>query len=201
MGSKERLDRVKEEVHNHILDAAMEIVKNDGCQCLSIRKIADSIEYSPPIIYSYFLNKEAVLIELSKRGYAMLIDSIKRETPVTSDPKERLEKMLVTYLNFATKEKELYQLMYTVGTGIADVRKAFPGLDTFIDLFRKEMKLLTKGGELAEAVFQRKYFTFVAFVHGLVSVNLYFKDIEQDTNDKIMSDALKGLMGLMDLSA
>ncbi len=57
MGSKERVERFKASVHEHILDAAMCIVKNEGLQSLSIRRIADIIEYSPPIIYSYFLNK------------------------------------------------------------------------------------------------------------------------------------------------
>ncbi len=62
MGSKERVARLKANTHKRILDAAMAIVRDEGWQELSIRKIADTIEYTPPVIYCYFLNKEAVLI-------------------------------------------------------------------------------------------------------------------------------------------
>jgi len=51
MGSKERIARLKEDTRSNILDAALDIVKEDGWQALSMRKIADKIEYTAPIIY------------------------------------------------------------------------------------------------------------------------------------------------------
>jgi AcrR family transcriptional regulator len=70
MGSKERIQRQKEETRKNILKAAREIVKQEGWQGLSMRKIADKIEYTAPIIYEYFANKEAILQETDpKRIY------------------------------------------------------------------------------------------------------------------------------------
>lgn len=198
MGSKERAERLKASVHEHILDAAMCIVKSEGLQSLSIRKIADIIEYSPPIIYCHFLNKEAVLIELSKRGYGMLINYIERDLQSVSAPKQRLEVILKAVLDFAIKEKELYQLMIAVGMELEDVRKVFPGLVTIINKFREEIQKLTKGDALNEEFFLCKYFTFVSFIHGLVSVNSYFKDIDQAMNDKILKEALEGMINSID---
>lgn len=43
-------------------------MKNEGWQSLSIRKIADAIEYSIPVIYDHFENKEAILHEMGKDG-------------------------------------------------------------------------------------------------------------------------------------
>jgi AcrR family transcriptional regulator len=199
MGCKERVERLKASVHEHILDAAMCIVKSEGLQSLNIRKIADIIEYSPPVIYSYFLNKEAILIELSKRGYGMLINHIERDLQSVSAPKQRLEVILTALLDFAIKEKELYQLMFTVGMGLEDVRKAFPGLVTIINKFREEIQQLAKADTFNEEFFLCKYLTFVSFIHGLVSVNFYFKDVDRAMNDKILKEAVGGMINSIDL--
>jgi AcrR family transcriptional regulator len=72
MASKDRILRLKEETRANILDAALRIVKEEGWQALSMRKIADKIEYTAPIIYEYFSNKEAILLELNRQGYLKL---------------------------------------------------------------------------------------------------------------------------------
>lgn len=72
MGSKDRIARLKEETRINILKAALEIVQTEGWQALSMRKIADAIEYTAPIIYEYFANKEAIILELTRQGYLKL---------------------------------------------------------------------------------------------------------------------------------
>lgn len=72
MGIVERKMRHKEEIRTGILGAAWHMVVTDGWQSLSIRKIADAIEYSIPVIYNHFENKEAILLEFSKEGYQKL---------------------------------------------------------------------------------------------------------------------------------
>jgi AcrR family transcriptional regulator len=194
MGSKERIERAKDNIRADILDAAIDMVKKEGWQSLSMRKIADSIEYTPPVIYSYFLNKEAVLIELAKRGYAMLNTHIEYYLKQIADPRQRLEMIMITYMDFAIKEKELYQLINGVGAELDDVRKAFPGLTKFMNLFREEIEKLTKDKPLTEELFLCKYFTLVSFVHGLISVNYYFKDIDKAMNDKILKEGMAGVI-------
>ena len=58
MGIAERKLRQKVEVKASILQAAWQLVEKEGWQSLSIRKIADAIEYSAPVIYDHFENKE-----------------------------------------------------------------------------------------------------------------------------------------------
>lgn len=67
MGITERRLRQKEEVRSGILATAWQMVKDDGWQSLSIRKIADAIEYSIPVIYDHFQNKEAILVGCKRR--------------------------------------------------------------------------------------------------------------------------------------
>ncbi len=64
MSSIERKIRQKENLREGILQAAKKIAVNEGWQAVTIRKIADEIEYTPPIVYEHFANKEAVFFAL-----------------------------------------------------------------------------------------------------------------------------------------
>ena len=72
MGISERRLREKEKVKTAILTTAWQMVKEDGWQSLSIRKIADAIEYSVPVIYDHFESKEAILMHFGDEGLRLL---------------------------------------------------------------------------------------------------------------------------------
>src|SRR6195952_2423547 len=116
MASKDRILRLKEETRINILDAAFQIVKEEGWQALSMRKIADVIEYTAPIIYEYFANKEAIMQELPKKGYLLLSADLEAAKSKHRLPAKQLEAMWLAYWNFAFAQKELYQLMFGVTT-------------------------------------------------------------------------------------
>jgi AcrR family transcriptional regulator len=54
MGSLDRRRRQKELTRSNILEAAFTIIKKEGWESLTMRKIADSIEYTATAIYAYF---------------------------------------------------------------------------------------------------------------------------------------------------
>ena len=72
MGLSERKIKHREEVRASILEAAREVVLKEGWQALSIRKIAEAIDYSVPVIYDHFINKEALLLEFVTQGFGLL---------------------------------------------------------------------------------------------------------------------------------
>src|SRR5437773_8646660 len=75
MGIKERHERDREAVHRAILDAARELFVTEGFQNVSIRKIAERIEYSPAAIYGYFPSKDDIFFALAEEGFRLLGDS------------------------------------------------------------------------------------------------------------------------------
>src|SRR6266508_2166655 len=103
MGIVERRLRQKEEVKANILATAWQIVKEDGWESLSIRKIADAIEYSVPVIYDHFENKEAILLQFGKEGFGLLINTLQKAKAKTDDPAEQLTLIANAYWNFAFK--------------------------------------------------------------------------------------------------
>ena len=115
MGIKQRREREKQEVRQGILTAAREIARQEGWQSVTIRKVAERIEYSPPTIYEYFENKEDILLELLREGYRQLAAALRRAWESTEDCEQRLMNMVEAYWQFAMSQPELYQVMNGLG--------------------------------------------------------------------------------------
>jgi len=198
MGSKERIQRLKDETRLNILDAALDIVKEDGWQALSMRKIADKIEYTAPIIYEYFDNKEGILLELTRRGYVILNQELSAAKSKHERVEDQLEQMWMAYWNFAFKYKELYQLMYGVDMNCCELMKTFPEAEASKRIISDAIKELMTDNPPDERLVNRKYFTFWSVVHGLISINFVRKGTDNETNQHILSDALKGIIKFID---
>lgn len=70
MGITERRKLEKEIIRKKIIDTANQILVEEGYENLSIRKIANKIEYSPGIIYHYFKDKSEIITFVVEQGYA-----------------------------------------------------------------------------------------------------------------------------------
>src|SRR3954464_14939559 len=134
MGIQERKIRQKQQIKNSILDASWQLVKCDGWQALSIRKIADAIEYSAPVIYDHFENKEAILLEFTKRGFRLLNEELARAVQQFVNPEQQIEAIVYAYWKFAFNKKEYYQLMYGLGMPGCDTVKQISELNTFTEI-------------------------------------------------------------------
>jgi AcrR family transcriptional regulator len=115
MGIKERRDRERQELKQAILEAAREIAAREGWQAMTIRKVADRIEYSPPTIYEHFANKEAILIELMREGFRLLLAEIRAGDAPAAGAEARLLALANAYWAFAWTHPELYQVMHGLG--------------------------------------------------------------------------------------
>jgi len=111
LGIKERREREKAEIREKILEAARELFVSEGYEAVSMRKIADKIEYSPTAIYLHFKDKEAVLRELCESDFYTLAQEF-QEIARIADPVERLAATGVAYARFALTHPNHYRLMF-----------------------------------------------------------------------------------------
>ena len=192
MGSKERIFRQKEETRSNILKAAREIVKEEGWQGLSMRKIADKIEYTAPIIYEYFSNKEAILQELTCKGFGILTKDLEAAKQQSEDAGEQLEAMWLAYWNFALKNKEMYQLMYGVEMTCCAQRNT--ETDAPYMLISNTIAQLMGENDPKPEVIKQKYFTFFSVIHGLISINIVGNGLSEEINKQILKDAITGII-------
>ncbi|MDP4269624.1 MAG: TetR/AcrR family transcriptional regulator [Bacteroidota bacterium] len=114
MGHVERKQRDKEANRQKILDAARKIAASEGWAAVTIRKIATEIEYTPPIVYEHFENKEDLLHEIIKSGFRELHHKFTEERQAETDPKALIMKLSLNHWDFAFQNQELYQLMFSL---------------------------------------------------------------------------------------
>jgi AcrR family transcriptional regulator len=111
MGTKERRERERAEVREKILEAARELFVNEGYEAVTMRKIAERIEYSPTAIYLHFKDKETVLRELCDADFFALAKTFTKIAKI-ADPIERLRKTAHAYTKFGLEHPNHYRLMF-----------------------------------------------------------------------------------------
>jgi len=102
MGVKERREREKTQVRERILDAALEVFATEGVEGVTMRALADAIEYTPPVIYAHFRDKDAIIEELCYRQLRTLAKAFANFQAL--DPVERLRQIGYVYVDFAVKQ-------------------------------------------------------------------------------------------------
>lgn len=178
MGSSARIQRQKEHLSKSIIEIAMEILQTDGLESITMRAIADKMEYSAPIVYSYFENKDALLDKLSKSGYQNLLTKITTECPDTNDAFQRLQAVCSGYEEFALENRALYQLMTS-----QYLKNPEAGEDPYVrrltELFKSEIRqLIPQGSEVLDNVYR----SMIALIHGMICLS--FADKEYSRTDR-----------------
>lgn len=190
MGIKERKERNRLNMHKDILQAALNIVRAEGHQSLSLRRLANNIDFSATVVYLYFKNKEALLVDLAKLGYQQLNASIDRNCKSIIDPGNRLKAMLITYWHFATHEKELYLLMQEIGMKLDKLELLFPEMRVFINSISQATARACIRKNCTDAFLKSKCYTAIAVVQGFASLYLIHKDIDARYRSQMLDDVI-----------
>ncbi|MDE1190663.1 MAG: TetR/AcrR family transcriptional regulator [Arachidicoccus sp.] len=196
MGITERKIRHKKNLKVAILETAWNIVKEEGWEALSIRKIADAIEYSVPVIYSHFENKEAILSEISLEGFRHLQNLLTKAGKKYTDPKDQLKAYAETYWNFAFRNKEYYMLMFGLGMpSCCTSGKPPEEIFAFKNCIAGAVEKIMKSRNSNMDDFHFKKFAFWSVLHGLISIRfMRNNDIGDTMNKKVMEDTVASFL-------
>jgi len=194
MGIVERRQRHKDEVKKDIICAAWQMVKTDGWQSLSIRKIADAIEYSVPVIYDHFENKEAILIEFGRTGFQLLTEKILEAKGQYTDPADQIKAIADAYWNFALDNTEHYQLMFGIGMACCESPLCLPEQVRFAEAVTESIQsMIDESGKDMSACL--KYHTFWSVMHGLISIKINGNSVvDIELNKMVLDDAITGFI-------
>ncbi|RYZ21930.1 MAG: TetR/AcrR family transcriptional regulator [Chitinophagaceae bacterium] len=195
MGITERRQRQKEEVRAAILSTAWKLVQADGWQSLSIRKIAEAIEYSAPVIYDHFENKEAILFEFTREGFCLLARQIAQASEGQANPEDQIRAMADAYWSFAFTHRQHYQLMFSIGMAGCVGEGCLPEKVEFrTRMVAPIEELLRKHGATGTDICL-KYHTLWSVMHGLVSIKMMNNsDVPGELNKLVLDDAVSGFI-------
>jgi len=166
-----------------ILDSAWKMVVTEGWPSFSIRKIADAIEYSVPVIYSHFENKDAILLEFNRKGFELLTEALAAAKAGEPDPANQIRKMGRAYWDFAFQNKEYYQLMFGLGIPTCEAATRIPALASFSEVILSSIAAMVTSGKKPNFDPWLKYQSFWSMLHGLVSINMASINRPEQPND------------------
>lgn len=94
-----------------ILAAARELFVREGAAAVTMRRIADAIEYTAPALYSHFKDKHALMRALCESDFGMLREAM-RGLEAIADPVERVRALGRAYVDFALDHPHHYRFMF-----------------------------------------------------------------------------------------
>jgi AcrR family transcriptional regulator len=163
VGVKERKARQKRFLRQEILDAASELFVKEGFEHVSMRRIAEKIEYSPTTIYLYFKDKAELLEQVCQETFTRLAHRLTTILEQPGDPLERLKRGLVAYIKFGLENPQHYRVVFMMPPPEGFDKSKYllpdsPGIQSF-DFLRRCVfdcitagKLRTKDAELVSQI-------------------------------------------------
>ncbi|HEY5854853.1 MAG TPA: TetR/AcrR family transcriptional regulator [Aldersonia sp.] len=110
--SQQRRERELTQRRQLIIDSARELAEAEGWDAVTTRRLADKIEYSQPVLYSHFADKNAIIEAVAVEGYAELASAL--GAAATGG----LEAVAQAYLDFADNQPALYDAMFTLASDL-----------------------------------------------------------------------------------
>lgn len=186
----ERKTRSRDQTRAGIMQTAKSIARREGWQAVSIRKIADAIEYSAPIIYEYFDSKDVLLSEIRNEGFMFLNQEYERIFKLYRDPEKRLYEISLIQWDFARQQPEMYRVMYNLDGAFCSIpvyqseasRAVSDAVSAIIFSFIPKSK---------ESI-RRLYFEWWSLTHGLISLGMLLEDEQSpEQTEQIYREAIR----------
>ena len=164
MGIDERKGRQRAERENRIVAVARSVAEREGWDAVTIRRLAQEIEYSQPVLYSHFENRDAIIAAVALEGFRELTSALRRAARASVDGRDAPENLALAYLAFARDHAALYEVMFTLPTRLRfaeagtrpELREAFTTLASVVPTSSPDAELATE--------------TFWSALHGLAEL-------------------------------
>ena len=164
MGISERRDRQRSDRERQIVTVARNIAERDGWGAVTIRRLADEIEYSQPVLYSHFENRDAIVASVAIEGFREIAAVLLEAARASSGQRHVIEKVAMAYLDFALRHPAVYEAMFVLPTKLRfadaetmpELQAAFQALAQAVEPYCEEVEAGTE--------------TFWATLHGLTEL-------------------------------
>ncbi|WP_413722982.1 WHG domain-containing protein [Sodalis sp. RH23] len=164
MSIAERKGRQRAERESRIIAAARAIAEREGWNAVTIRRLAQEIEYSQPVLYSHFENRDAIVAAVAIEGFQEITAALRAAARESDGQRNALENVAMAYLGFAFRWPALYEAMFVLPTPLRfaeadtrpELRAAFDAIATVVTPFCADAEVMTE--------------TFWATLHGLAEL-------------------------------
>ena len=199
MGAVERRSRQREEFREQILAAARQIVLSEGYRALTMRRIAEAVEYSPAAIYQYFESRDAIAIALMEEGFDALAAAFEPYASIVN-PRDRLEQVGGAYVRFGLERPETYRLMFmedpeiTATLLVGSTQSNTAGARAYLALIEPVALLSARGTLQPGMEVQAVADSLWSALHGLVALKLTCPTFPATPTHALLSTLLRTLL-------
>lgn len=163
LGTAERKGRERAAREQRIVTAAREIAEREGWDAVTIRRLAVEIEYSQPVLYSHFENRDAIVAAVAVEGFQEIAAALE-EAARGSTGRNAVKNVAMAYLTFALRHPALYEAMFVLPTNLRfgedetrpELRAGFEAVAAVVTPFCADAGVATE--------------TFWAALHGLAEL-------------------------------
>jgi AcrR family transcriptional regulator len=163
LGIAERKGRERADREQRIVAAAQGIAEREGWNAVTIRRLAEEIEYSQPVLYSHFENRDAIVAAVAVEGFKD-ITVVLRDAASKASGRNALKRVATAYLAFGLSRPALYEAMFVLPTRLRfadaetrpELQAAFEALAAVVAPFCTDVAVVTE--------------TFWAALHGLTEL-------------------------------
>lgn len=200
MGILERREREREEVRRKILDAARDLFMAEGYDRVTMRRIADAIEYSPTTIYNHFKDKDDLVNALCHAEFAQLLAVVDLRAPA-GDPVEWIRQIGAAYAAFGLANPNHYRFMFMTPVRFGEGHQVSePGRRSF-ELLRTAVARAVETGAFVKGNVDTMAQVLWASIHGAVALLITY-DARQfpgapaapDLVDQVLANGLRGFL-------
>ena len=207
MGITERKEKQKQEIKKMILDASMKLFMEQGFENVSIRKIADLIEYSPTTVYLYFKDKNEILFNLHEMGFQKMAE-YNTDLWTIKNPVVRLTKMGEYYLQFGLENPAFYELMFILKAPMEALEKLdekceWKSGDQALGKLKETIQECMDKGLIDKGDVHAVSMAIWSMVHGMVALAIrdrFNKLVPPDQIVPMMNKSLTWLLNALDAS-
>lgn len=200
MGITERREREKEEIRRKILDAARDLFAREGYDHVTMRAIADAIEYSPTTIYNHFEDKDDVVMALCYEDFGRLLGALSL-SPRSEDPLEWIRQLGRAYAAFGATYPNHYRFMFmTPEKARIAKHDVSPGEQSF-GLLRAAVAEAIAKGRFAAGDPDTMAQVLWAALHGVVALHATFRADQwpcrppaEDLVDRVIENGIRGFL-------
>jgi AcrR family transcriptional regulator len=187
VGVKDRRRGQKTLLREEILDAARDILVREGHGGLSMRKVAERIDYSPTAIYLHFKNRDDLVFCVCEQLTAGLVRELQQVADRHPDPLIALRKVLRRYIEFALKHPQQYQATFGIPQPERMSMQAFGLLARLVGECVKQKKLAKVDVHAASCALW-------AGIHGITSLLIVMPNFYWGNPDKVVDQVLATLI-------
>lgn len=175
---------------NEIIAQSWAIIEESGWQALSIRRIAEAIEYSVPMIYKHFENKEAILEHFIKTGFQSLAERLASVLNPSAPATEQVQELAKAYWTFAASQTKHYEIMYGLGMPSCEAVNNVAEIKQMSNVMMQAIQAVGEEAGNGTIDHYLKVKTFWSMLHGFMAIELFSHNQIQEAPTATFTDAI-----------